>query len=55
MPQPLLREPPWYVKAFDRSWLRLYAHRGDAEAEASAGAIVAHLGVRSGERVLDVA
>lgn len=55
MPQPSLRESPWFVKAFDGSWLNIYAHRNDAEAEAVADAIVAHLGVRVGQRVLDVA
>lgn len=50
-----LPEDPWFVRAFDRTWLRLYAHRGDEEAEAAAPEIVKLLGVRPGDQVLDVA
>lgn len=45
---------PWYVHAFDRTWLRVYAERSDEEAERRADGIVGLLGVRAGERVLDV-
>jgi SAM-dependent methyltransferase len=48
-------ENPWFVKAFDRLWLRLYAHRNDAEAVAAAPALQEHLGLVVGQRVLDVA
>lgn len=53
MPQALRPSDPWFVKAFDRHWLRLYAHRDDAEAQARTGDIVRLLGVRAGHRVLD--
>ncbi len=52
---PLREREPWYVRAFSRAWLRLYAHRNDAEARAQAPAIRRLLGVRAGDRVLDVA
>ncbi|MCA9315742.1 MAG: class I SAM-dependent methyltransferase [Planctomycetes bacterium] len=55
MPLPLLRDEPWYARTFDRAWLRLYAHRNDAEARDDAPAVVRHLGVHPGQRVLDVA
>lgn len=48
-------ESPWFAEAFDRVWLRLYAHRDDAEAVAAAPAILRHLGLVAGQRVLDVA
>ncbi len=48
-------ENPWFVKAFDRHWLRLYAHRDDAEAVAAAPGILKLLGLGVGQRVLDVA
>ena len=54
MLQPLLRENPWYVEAFDRNWLRIYAHRGENEARADASHLVQHLGVRADHRLLDV-
>jgi len=50
-----LLEAPWFVKAFDRFWLRLYAHRDDAEARAAAPALIDLLGVRVGAQILDVA
>lgn len=49
-----LLEDPWFVRAFDRFWLRLYAHRDDAEATAAAPALLELLGLRVGARVLDV-
>lgn len=55
MPLPLLRDEPWFARTFDRAWLRLYAHRDDDEARIDAPAIRRHLGVRAGQRVLDVA
>jgi len=48
-------DDPWFVRAFDRIWLRLYAHRNDEEAMAAAPAILKHLGLVAGQRVLDVA
>lgn len=47
-------DDPWFVQAFDRTWLRLYAHRDDAEAVAAAPAIAKHVGLGIGDRVLDV-
>jgi SAM-dependent methyltransferase len=47
-------ESRWYETAFDRAWLRAYAHRDDDEAERSAPQIVRWLGLRAGQRVLDV-
>ncbi|MDF1700189.1 MAG: class I SAM-dependent methyltransferase [Planctomycetota bacterium] len=47
-------DDPWFVQAFDRTWLRLYAHRDDAEATAAAPAMVGHLGLDVGGRILDV-
>ena len=55
MPPLLLRDEPWFVQAFDRTWLRLYSHRGEEEAEAKAGHIVELLALRPNDRVLDVA
>ncbi len=49
-----LLDDPWFVRAFDRFWLRLYAHRDDAEAQAAAPALRRLLGVGPGQRVLDV-
>ena len=54
MPQALRPDSPWYVQAFDRNWLRLYAHRNDAEAAARAPELSRLLRVRAGQRVLDV-
>ena len=48
-------DDPWFVRAFDRFWLRLYAHRNDEEALSAAPAILEHLGLTAGARVLDVA
>lgn len=54
MPQASPLDDPWFVQAFDRTWLRLYAHRDDAEAVAAAPAICDLLGLNLGGRVLDV-
>jgi SAM-dependent methyltransferase len=54
MPQASPLEDPWFVRAFDRIWLRLYAHRDDAEARVAAPGIIRLLGVRPGQCVLDV-
>lgn len=54
MPQASPLDDPWFVQAFDRTWLRLYAHRDDAEAVAAAPHITRHLGLTVGDRVLDV-
>jgi len=48
------REAPWFVKAFERIYLRIYPHRDDAEAERHATALCRLLDVRAGQRVLDV-
>lgn len=48
-------ESPWYVQAFDETYLRVYAHRTDAEAEARADGIVKLLEAGAGDRLLDVA
>ena len=50
----LLREPAWYEKAFDARYLRVYAHRNDAEAESRVDAMISLLGIRADARVLDV-
>ncbi|MDA1195397.1 MAG: class I SAM-dependent methyltransferase [Planctomycetota bacterium] len=47
-------DDPWFVQAFDRTWLRLYAHRDDAEAVAAAPSIARHLNLHAGSWVLDV-
>lgn len=49
------REEPWFVRAFDRIYLDVYPHRDDAEAERHADSIVRLLGLRAGQRILDVA
>jgi SAM-dependent methyltransferase len=48
-------EAPWYARAFDRTWLRVNARRGDEEAERNAPRILEWLGLRAGHRLLDVA
>lgn len=48
-------ERPWYAVAFDRVWLRLHPHRNDDEARSHAASIVGLLGLKAGDRVLDVA
>ena len=40
-------DTPWYVQAFDATYLRVYAHRTNEEAEARADGIVKLLGVRA--------
>jgi len=50
-----LLDDPWFARAFDRFWLRLYAHRDDAEAAAHAPVLMKLLGVGAGDSVLDVA
>lgn len=44
----------WYTATFGRLWLRLHPHRDDAEAERHAPALLALLGLRAGQRLLDV-
>ncbi len=53
-PSPVL-EDPWFVRAFERIYLDVYPHRNDEEAEGNAAPIMDLLGVRAGQRVLDVA
>lgn len=48
------RDAPWFVQAFERIYLHVYPHRDDAEAEAHVGVLLDLLGVRAGQRVLDV-
>jgi SAM-dependent methyltransferase len=55
MPQAPLLDDPWFARAFDRFWLRLYAHRDDAEAARQAPAIARLLALRTADAVLDVA
>jgi SAM-dependent methyltransferase len=55
MPLASLPDAPWYEGAFDRTWLRIYAHRSDEAADREAGAAIALLGLRPGARVLDIA
>ena len=55
MPPSLELEDPWFVRAFERVYLDVYPHRDDAEAEANVGGLLELLGVRAGQRVLDVA
>ena len=55
MPLASLPDAPWYEGAFDRTWLRVYAHRSDEAAYREAGAIVDLLGLKPGDRILDVA
>ena len=47
-------ETPWFVQAFERIYLHVYPHRDDVEAESHAGILCDLLGVRPGQRVLDV-
>lgn len=54
MPPASLPDAPWYKHAFDRTWLRIYAHRDDASADAEAGAVVERLGLGVGHSILDV-
>lgn len=48
-------QQPWYVEAFDRTYLRLYSHRNAEEAERRAPDILRLVGLRAGHRVLDIA
>lgn len=48
-------ERPWYATAFGRTWLRLHPHRDDAEAQAAAPHLLRLLGLKAGDRMLDVA
>ncbi len=50
----LLHEPAWYEQAFDARYLRVYAHRNDAEAESRIEAMISLLGIAADARVLDV-
>jgi SAM-dependent methyltransferase len=55
MPSASALERPWYATAFDHAWLRLHPHRNDAEATRHAPPILRLLGLKAGQRVLDVA
>jgi SAM-dependent methyltransferase len=52
--RPRGKKAPWYATAFDRFWLRAYAHRNDEEANRHVPYVVRHLGLKTGDRVLDV-
>ena len=45
---------PWFVRAFDRAWLDVYAHRNDQEARRRAPHLASLLSLRVGQSVLDV-
>ena len=47
-------EAPWFVTAFGRDYLAVYAHRDDASARGEADFAVRALGAASGARVLDL-
>ncbi|MHC5009537.1 MAG: class I SAM-dependent methyltransferase [Planctomycetota bacterium] len=55
MAQASVLDQPWYIRAFERIYLRLYAHRNDAEARGHVQPIMDLLGLRAGDRVLDIA
>lgn len=48
-------DAPWFVRAFERIYLDLYRHRGDAEAAGHIPLIMEKLHLRVADRVLDVA
>ncbi len=47
-------DAPWYTQAFDRNWLKIYAHRDDESADREAEAVVGLLGLGVGDTILDV-
>lgn len=53
--QELDLDRPWYAVAFDRVWLRLHPRRDDGEAQRHVPHIVRLMGLKAGDRVLDVA
>ena len=55
MQQSTVLEEPWFLRAFERIYLDIYPHRDDAEAEQNAPKIARLLGLRAGQRLLDVA
>ena len=46
---------PWYETAFDRDYLRVYAHRNEAAARAEADFIMAQTPPEARRRILDIA
>ncbi|MFH0946391.1 MAG: class I SAM-dependent methyltransferase [Planctomycetota bacterium] len=48
------QDTPWYVTAFDRSYLERYGHRDDAEAERQVGFLRRAGLLQPGSRVLDL-
>ena len=46
---------PWYETAFDRDYLRVYAHRNEAAARKEAEFILTHTPPESRRRILDIA
>ncbi len=55
MPPAAPSKAPWWISAFDQRYLRLYAHRDEAEAEHRAPHLLGLLGLGADDRVLDVA
>lgn len=55
MPQSAIADAPWFLRAFERIYLHVYPHRDDREAESNAPHILRLVGLRPGQRVLDVA
>jgi SAM-dependent methyltransferase len=50
----VVRDEPWYLRAFERIYLHVYPHRDDEEAERNTPAILELLGLRANQRVLDL-
>lgn len=55
MPPAAPTKAPWWISAFDKRYLKLYAHRDEAEAERRANALMRLLQVGPDDRTLDVA
>ena len=46
---------PWYETAFDRDYLRVYAHRNEAAARTEAAFIISQMPLQARRRILDIA
>lgn len=55
MPPAAPTKAPWWISAFDRRYLRIYAHRDEAEADGRANDLIRLLDLAADDRVLDVA
>ncbi|MDJ0974248.1 MAG: methyltransferase domain-containing protein [Planctomycetota bacterium] len=55
MPPAVPTEAPWWISAFDERYLKVYAHRDEAEADRRGVHIMELLGLGADARVLDVA